>query len=340
MVYPTLTYILTTAFTLCLTYTVYVRHLSAYNGVLAFFLISTLSVFSISYFYRPVQHWIFSLLNIPLIENKNTDRMSFQEAIQRRPFFIYLYALISSIYFICLYVNLTSIDSAFLFVLFGVLGRLVQVPLAEFYLKERIIKRNLYYAGLLISSGGIILYQLYSKPEFMTSYSVWDLITALIYLIGASINSILFKYATVPSLIGNDKYIPVKLASVITLAIEACFGFVLVIILFLTGVVNLGSLIPSINQIVAILVFGSVVPILFTLSANIVNHIDHVVARAADGIRIGLGAVLAAIIMYMSGDLGVLMMNIEYKISGILMVLVGTFIAFLGSPLWDSKNVQ
>ncbi|MBK7233549.1 MAG: hypothetical protein IPH93_15115 [Saprospiraceae bacterium] len=27
------------------------------------------------------------------------------------------------------------------------------------------------------------------------------------------------------------------------------------------------------------------------------NHIDHVVARAADGIRIGLGAVLAAVIM-------------------------------------------
>lgn len=340
MTYPTIAYITTTALTMLLTYTVFIRTLAMYNSYIAFFIISLISIISINYFYKPVQCQLFTWIRIDELK-PDLHKMSLLAAIKRKPVVIYIHAVLASIYFLCLYVNLTSVQNAFLFILYGVLGRMLQVPLSEYFLQEHIKNRKLYYFGILISAIGTLYYQIYSKTyDYGISFSTWDLATAIIYLMGSSVNSILFKYGTVPDHIGNDNYISVKQATIITLIIEAFIGLVVVVVMVVNSKISMRNLIPSAHQLSAILVLGTVVPLLYTLSANIVNHIDHVVARAADGIRIGLGAVLASVIMYISGDFESLWMHFEYKVTGIGLVMTGTFIAFWGNPVWNKRIVK
>ncbi|MBK7233548.1 MAG: hypothetical protein IPH93_15110 [Saprospiraceae bacterium] len=78
-------------------------------------------------------------------------------------------------------------QNAFLFILYGVLGRMLQVPMAEYFLQEHIKNRKLYYFGILISAIGTLYYQIYSKTyDYGISFSTWDLATAIIYLMGSS----------------------------------------------------------------------------------------------------------------------------------------------------------
>lgn len=340
MTYPTIAYITTTALTMLLTYTVFIRTLAMYNSFVAFFIISLISIISVNYFYNPVQCRIFTWLRINDLDS-DIHKMSLLNAIKRKPLVIYIHALIASIYFLCLYVNLTSVQNAFLFILYGVLGRMLQVPLAEYFLQEHIKNRKLYYFGILLSVIGTLFYQIYSKSyDYELSFTTWDLATAIIYLMGSSVNSILFKYATVPSHIGNERYISVKHATTITLIIQTFIGLIIVAIMMINNKISMLNLLPSTQQLSAILLFGTAVPLLYTLSANIVNHINHGVARATDGIRIGLGAIFATTIMYVSGDFLSLWIHIEYKVAGIFLVMTGTCIAFWGNSFWSKSSVK
>ncbi|MBK8516571.1 MAG: hypothetical protein IPL55_09920 [Saprospiraceae bacterium] len=194
----TLAYVLITAASLSLSFMVYASYLSTFNFGFALAMFSLLSAITLKFFYLPIQRVLFNIIQFEI--NQQSEDMSIKEALSRKPYFIVIYGLLSGIGFSCLLASLKSIENAFLFILFGAVGRLIQVPIASIFLGEKVGSKSIYYLGMIISCIGTIVYQFYNKNIDGIHFSGYNFGLSIIYLITTSINSVIFKYATLLSL--------------------------------------------------------------------------------------------------------------------------------------------
>lgn len=326
----TLAYVLITAATLSLSFMVYASYLNTFNFGFALAIFSFLSAITLKFCYLPIQTILFTIIRSEI--NHQSEVMSLKEAISRKPYFILAYGILSGLGFSCLLASLKSIENAFLFILFGAVGRLIQVPIASIFLGEKVGRKGIYYLGMIISCLGTIIYQYYSKNVDGIHFNGYNFGLALIYLLSTSINSVIFKYATLPQLIGEDKYVPVKTASVLSQYIESTIGLIIGLYLYINSTELYSSLIPNLPQALALILIGTIVPVLYTLSAKLTNIIDHTVARAADGFRIVLGAFITIAVLYFNHQLETITTNAIEKGISLSLILVGTFIAYKGKP--------
>ncbi|MBK8516572.1 MAG: hypothetical protein IPL55_09925 [Saprospiraceae bacterium] len=92
------------------------------------------------------------------------------------------------------------------------------------------------------------------------------------------------------------------------------------------------SVFPCLHQAFALILIGTIVPVLYTLSAKLTNIIDHTVARAADGFRIVLGAFITIAVLYLNKEIETIAINAMEKGISLSLILIGTFIAYKGKP--------
>lgn len=333
----TQTYIVLMAISLTLSYMVYTRFLSDFNFGMSMVIFGLLNLVLLEYAYLPVQRLMFDLLKLPY-EEKDED-MIILEALKNNGPKLVLNGLIGAISFCCMLPFLSSIDNAFLFILFGSIGRLIQVPLAVRFLKDQIEKLFYYYLGLVISILGTIFYQTIGMEQLGFSGDLLGYLCATVHLIALSCNSIIFKMVTSEEH-AKERYVPVKTASFIIVSIETVVGgTAAIIILFINGS-SYASLIPTGSEFIALCLIGIVVPLCGTLANKLVNLLSHAIVRAADGIRIVLGLIIAIIFAAMGGDLDVVMINGQEKIIGVIIILIGVFISFQGRPQPTVKELR
>lgn len=321
---------------LTLSYMIYTEFLHSFNFGMAMFLFGIMNWAMLKMFYLPAQIGLFRILAVNY--NHNEESIPLKEAMKRNGKLIIFYGIISSVSFCCMLPFLSSLENAFLFILFGSMGRLIQVPLAQWFLNDVIEKKLYYYSGLIISIIGSVFYQLLGVEQIGFGDPL-GLFCALIHLLAVSFNSILFKKIT-SQVHAEGRCVPVQTASLISVFIRILFGaFVAIIILIFTNS-SIYSLIPNGKQLIALFCIGFLVPLCGTLASKLVNLLSHAVIRAADGIRIVYGLVLLVIFASLNGSLVHLAENGIEKISSILVILAGVVISFRGKPLATDKNLE
>jgi len=335
----TLAYIIITAVSLTLSYMVYEETLQDYNFGFAIMIFSVLSALSIGLVYQPIQRSLFSFLNIPIAPEE--EGMSIKEAFKRQPKWIYLNGVLGAAAFCCLLPYLNSIDNAVLFIIIGSVGRLIQVPLSQLFLDDIIEKTGIYYIGLILCVLGTIYFQMSGCTSTSLGYSTGGLMSALVYLFITSFNSIIYKYGTVPKHVGADRFISVKCAAIIVQIIEA-FAGLLVGAYLISKSGDIYDIIPTSTELLGLIVVGTIVPITYTLSARLTNHIDHSISRAADGLRIILGTLLAIVFSLLTGDTTFLEVSPEHKLLALIIICLGTYVSFRGNPggIKNSKTLK
>lgn len=329
-------YIVLMSSSLTLSYMVYTEFLSNFNWGMSMFLFGIMNILMLKTFYLPVQDVLFKVLNVKY--NRNEESISIVEALKRNGKLVLIYSTISSVSFCCMLPFLTSLENAFLFILFSSLGRLIQVPLAQHYLNDEIEKKWYYYSGLIISIAGSVGYQSLGMEQIGFGDPL-GLICALIHLLAVSCNSIIFKKIT-SKIHAGERYIPVQTASMISVLVRVIFGATAAIVILSYNDEPTASLIPNGQQFIALFSIGFLVPLFGTLASKLVNLLSHALIRAADGIRIVSGLVLLIIFAALNGTLVYLAENGIEKFLSIVVILTGVALSFEGKPRATVKNLE
>lgn len=330
------TYIVLMSSSLSLSYMIYTEFLSSFNWGMSMFLFGIMNALMLKTFYLPVQESLFKVLDVKY--HRNDESITIVEAIKRNGKLVLLHSILSSVSFCCMLPFLTSIENAFLFILFSSLGRLIQVPLAEYFLNDEIEKKSFYYNGLIISIAGSICYQSLGM-EHIGFGDPLGLICALIYLLAISCNSIIFKKIT-SKIHAGERYIPVQTASIISVLVRVVFGAIATFLILSYNDASTASLIPTAQQFIALFFIGFLVPLFGTLASKLVNLLSHALIRAADGIRIVAGLVLLIIFAALNGTLIYLAENGIEKFVSVIVILAGVALSFAGKPHTTDKNLE
>lgn len=319
-------YILSTTISLSLSYMVYTKIVGDFNFGYALALFSIFTVLTLRKCYAQVEKFTLRRIGI----TSSLLQISYREALRRNGFRIILHGLLSVASFCFMLHNLTNIDAAMMFILAGSVASLLQVLGAVKFFGDKIEKPLHYYFGFFIMLGGILVVEL-CDVVVSKNLTPFLYVEVFAYILISACNPLLFRKITTEAL-AKEQYVPVKTAKEISVSPSIIIG---VAIGCLLSYLNNGRVIievPSILQVVALIIIGTIVPICGTIASRILNEISQPVARAAEAFRLILGFALglAFAIYFVDNDF---FNHIGIKALGIIIAISGSAYAFyFGKP--------
>lgn len=277
MNYKIALYIITATITSSAFY-LFSEFLSMYNFGFTYSLFSVLTFLTLTYFYLPAQAVVFK--NIKDV-NYDKEKMTIKTALLRQGGNLLFLSFLSAASFGLMLPVLTTPEFAFVFIIFNLISKAVQVPLSGLFFGDEIRKKINYWIGLMLSLLFSGIYFSFGLSEINLSYSVIGL--GIMKMVIDCASSLFSRYVTSEEV--SENYVPVRTAGQIKSLGESFLALLIGVYILMYKPNTLNPIHEiDLNGMIAILVLGIVIPLSYTMTTRIINSIKHAASRGADGL--------------------------------------------------------
>ncbi|WP_420150958.1 hypothetical protein [Spirosoma sp.] len=225
-------------------------------------------------------------------------------------------------------------DNSLLFIMFYALGKLVSVPIAIWFFNDRIVNRNLYIVGILLTSLGAIAFTISPINPQQFFNGNWVLLVAAVSKLFLEVYDTIQSRYIQTTKMSHMRTVSVQKTEQIKAIYTILFG--LFIGIYFLSHNSLIDILPNGRQLTGIMWIGVVVSLTATLVIRLTNELSHTVTQPIQSSR-PLIAFIPYVISYLhQGGNG---NELVYKTICMVVVLTGVLVCLAnGTPLRNPES--